>query len=80
MNALRKELAAANLMVRHVSRVLGTCPACWGLNKFCRTCLGNGGPGTHPVDIDALISWITPALECAGLIITRARVASGETD
>ncbi len=64
---LRTELAAADRMAEHVARVLGACPACWGLDHFCRRCSGSGRPGSQQPDVDALLSWITPALQRAGI-------------
>jgi hypothetical protein len=67
---LRAELAAANAMAAYVARVLGACERCWGLNQFCRACLGRGRPGSADPDTDALTNWIAPALRRAGLVTT----------
>ena len=74
---LRGELAAANAMAAYVARVLGACERCWGMDRFCRGCLGRGQPGSSQPDVGALIDWVSPALQRAGLA-TIAR-ASDET-
>ena len=75
---LRAELVAANAMAAYVARVLGACEHCWGLDQFCRSCLGRGQPGSQPPDADALIDWVSPALRRAGLAtITEAAARSG---
>lgn len=76
INRLKVELAAANTMATHVGRVLGACPACWGLDHFCRQCLGSGLPGSRPPDIDAMVSWIAPALRRAGITVSSTRPAT----
>lgn len=73
---LRSDLAAANTMATHVGRVLGACPACWGLDHFCRQCLGAGTPGSQEPDVDALVDWIAPALHRAGLTVSTTRPAT----
>lgn len=75
ITGLRAELAAANVMADHVARLIGACPACWGLDHFCRRCLGAGTAGSHEPDIDALVSWISPALHRAGLTVSTTRPA-----
>lgn len=77
--ALRNEISAANTMAAHVARVLGACPVCWGLDHFCRQCLGSGTPGSQDPDIDALVEWISPALHRAGLTLHMTRPATGQT-
>lgn len=73
---LRNEISAANAMAGYVARVLGACPACWGLDHFCRQCLGSGTPGSQDPDIDALVDWISPALHRAGLTLSSTRPVS----
>lgn len=73
---LQEELRAANAMATHVARLLGACPACWGLDTFCRQCLGNGIPGSSEPDHASLVHWITPALDRAGLTISAQSAAS----
>jgi hypothetical protein len=63
---MRAELAAANAMAVYVARVLGACQRCWGLDQFCRGCLGRGRPGSAQPDVPALIDWVSPALQRAG--------------
>ena len=76
---LRSELTAANAMAAHVARVLGACPACWGLDRFCRRCLGAGTPGSDEPDINALIDWVAPALHRAGVTVSTLRPAVEQT-
>ena len=64
---LRAELAAANAMAAYVARVLGACERCWGMDQFCRGCLGRGHPGSSQPDVGTLIDWVSPALQRAGL-------------
>ena len=73
---LRSELAAANAMAAHVGRLLGACPACWGLDQFCRQCLGAGTPGSQQPDTEALVAWIAPALHRDGLRVSNIPSAS----
>jgi hypothetical protein len=65
---LRAEAAAANEMVAFVARVLGACVRCWGLDRFCRECLGAGVPGSRDLDATALLDWVGPALIRAGVV------------
>ena len=75
---LRAELVAANTMAAYVARVLGACEQCWGMDQFCRGCLGRGRPGSSQPDVGALIDWVSPALQRAGLAtITRASDEAG---
>jgi hypothetical protein len=77
---LGAELAAANAMAAYVARVLGACERCWGMDQFCRGCLGRGHPGSSPPDVGALIDWVSPALQRAGLTtIPRASDETGPT-
>ncbi|WP_426514232.1 hypothetical protein ACPPVO_28570 [Dactylosporangium sp. McL0621] len=76
---------AADQMAAFVARVFGACPACWGLNRFCSVCLGDGGPGTRDLDPHELLEWVGPALRRAGLTTTpttseAAAERPGETD
>jgi hypothetical protein len=80
LDRLRTELSAANAMATHVAKVLGACSSCWGLNLVCPRCLGSGGPGSQPPDINALVNWITPALHRAGLTTTKRSATQPETD
>lgn len=64
---LRAEAAAANEMASFVARVLGACPRCWGLDRFCRECLGAGTPGSRAPEAAELLDWVGPALQRAGL-------------
>ena len=66
---LGADVAAANAMTQWVAEVLGACPLCWGLNRFCRHCLGAGTPGSSEADVDRLIDWVGPALARAGLSV-----------
>ena len=63
---LREEAAAANEMASFVARVLGACPRCWGLDRFCRECLGAGTPGSRAPEVADLLDWVGPALQRAG--------------
>jgi hypothetical protein len=76
---LKSEVIAANAMAEFVARLLGACPACWGLDRFCRRCLGSGAPGSSEPDVVQLVDWISPALHRAGLTTTpiRTRGAHG---
>lgn len=76
---LRSELAAANAMAAHVGRVVGACPACWGLDQFCRQCLGAGTPGSQQPDSEALVAWITPALHRDGLRVSSITSTTEQT-
>ena len=77
---LRAELSAANAMAAYVARVLGACERCWGMDQFCRGCLGRGRPGSSQPDVGTLIDWVSPALRRAGLTtITRASDETGPT-
>ncbi len=73
---LRAELTAADAMAAYVARVLGACPKCWGLDRFCRGCLGEGGPGTFAPDVSQLVEWVTPAFQRAGLTTAPIRPAA----
>jgi hypothetical protein len=66
---LGAEVAAANAMTEWVAQALGACPACWGLDRFCRRCLGAGLPGSSEPDAERLVEWVTPALARSGLTV-----------
>jgi hypothetical protein len=72
LDRVRADLVAANTMAEWVAGVLGACPACWGLDRFCRRCSGAGVPGSSAPDLDQLVPWIVPALRRAGLVIAPA--------
>ncbi len=64
---LKQDLEAADAMVRYLALVFGACPACWGQNRLCARCHGNGRPGSaQPVE-EALLDWVRPALRKLGL-------------
>lgn len=66
---LRAQAAGSDAMARFISSTFGACEECWGLNKFCPSCHGRGGPGyVHP-DGEELLRWVLPALTQLGLQI-----------
>ena len=64
---LKENVRAGDTMALFVSEVFGCCPICWGLNRLCATCRGEGGPGYREADVERLLDWVSPALARAGL-------------
>ena len=68
---LREEVVSANTMAHYIAEIFGTCPACWGLNKLCPYCHGQGKPGSHNPSGEELLAWVEPALTKLGLRIVK---------
>ena len=41
----------------------GSCPECWGQDNTCKTCEGQGGPGSLPIDEESFMIFIQPLIE-----------------
>jgi hypothetical protein len=66
---LRRDLEAADTIIRHVGKVFGACPACFGMSEECGRCHGHGVPGSAMPARAELLSWVEPALRRLGLQI-----------
>ncbi|SRR5208283_2070776 len=68
--------------LRHVTLMLGACPACCGEEASCPACHGNGKPGSLPSIASAheLRAWIEPALGRMGMHITNPALAAAAAD
>ena len=64
---LKEDLAAADMMLKYIAEIFGTCPACWGQNKLCLRCKGNGRPGSADPAEEELLAWVEPALKKLGM-------------
>jgi hypothetical protein len=74
---LEGALASADSMALYVAQTFGACRACWGLNRFCTECHGDGRPGSSDPDRDSLLSWVSPAIERLGLeVVTRGSMTT----
>lgn len=63
-------------MALYIARAFGACSACWGLNRLCAECHGNGAPGYREPQLDVLLTWLNPALERLGLRVVAATHAA----
>ena len=69
---LQDALQAARTMLRYLAQVMGAC-RCWGKNRRCSRCEGNGAPGFRTsTDPQTFISWVVPTLQALGFQITPA--------
>ena len=68
---LKENVRAGDTMALFISEVFGCCPICWGLNRLCATCRGEGGPGYREADVERLLDWVSPALARAGFEVVR---------
>ncbi len=68
---LKEQIEAADVMLNHIGRVFGACPACWGTNKLCETCHGQGKPGNEEPDMEQLLAWTEPSLKRLGMKIVK---------
>lgn len=50
-----------------LAAALGACPDCWGENRGCKTCRGEGVPGYFTADEEAFTAYVMPVLEQLGL-------------
>lgn len=62
-----------------LAAALGTCPDCWGENRGCKTCRGEGSPGYFTVDEEAFTEYVMPVLEKLGLLKNNSNLVS-QTD
>jgi hypothetical protein len=67
---LKQDLESANRMARYIADIFGACPVCWGLNRLCPHCQGNGKPGYADADLTELRDWVEPALKKGGMDLT----------
>jgi hypothetical protein len=67
----RESLTAITTMLNYIAQVFGACPACWGQNRLCQRCAGNGRPGSGPPMEAELLAWVEPALERLGRRVVR---------
>jgi hypothetical protein len=74
---LREDLDAAERMALYVARVFGACQSCWGLNRLCPQCRGDGGSGWAQPSESELLSWVEPALKRLGLRVERSHEPDG---
>jgi hypothetical protein len=66
---LRRQIASAEGMARYIADTFGACPACWGLNRYCEQCQGQGSPGYANPNLEELRTWLEPALKKGGFHI-----------
>ncbi len=66
------QLDAVRATLRHVTLMLGACPACCGQEASCPECHGGGKPGSVPSAASAvdLRAWLEPLLGRMGMYIT----------
>jgi hypothetical protein len=78
---LQDALQAARTMLRYLAQIMGAC-RCWGKNRHCPRCQGNGAPGFRAsTDPQTFVSWAVPALHALGFQITPAvQTAPSQSD
>jgi len=69
---LKDDLSSADAMANHIAEIFGACEFCWGLNRLCPRCGGNGSPGFKDPKQEELLGWVEPALEKLGLRVVKA--------
>jgi hypothetical protein len=70
---LKEAVRTGDSMALYISDVFGCCQVCWGLNRLCATCRGEGGPGYRHPDAERLLEWVVPALRRIDLDVVPAK-------